>query len=94
MRGQYAIQTHFSSQILEAGGAADELARSSRYALVKNNCAKNMLNMGTVNLHDNSSWAVSGLSTEVEACIGNVTVTCLVYGDDKLLCTKQIKRGE
>ena len=34
-----------------------------------------MLNVGTRNLHDDSSWAVSHHSTQVEACSGDVTVT-------------------
>ena len=61
--------------VLEAGGAPDELARGSRRAQAKINGAKDMLNVGTGNLHDDSSWAVSHHSTQVEACSGDVTVT-------------------
>ena len=63
------------SKVLDAGGARDELARSSRRTQAKNNGARDMLNVGTGNLHDGSSWVVSHHSTQVEGCSGDVTVT-------------------
>ena len=63
------------SKVPEAGRAPDELARGLRHAQAKNNRARDMLNVGTGNLHDNSSWAVLHHSTQVEACSGDVTVT-------------------
>ena len=51
------------SKVLEAGGARDELARISRRTQVKNNRVRDMLNLGTGNLYDGSSWVVSHHST-------------------------------
>ena len=63
------------SKVPEAGGDPDELARGSRHAPAKNNGARDLLNVGTGNLHDNSSGAVLHHSTQVEACTGDVKVT-------------------
>ena len=63
------------SKVLEAGGASDELARGSRRAQANNNGTGDMLNIGTGNLHNESSFAVSHHSIQVKACSGDVMVT-------------------
>ena len=53
-----------------------------------------MLNVGTRNLNDHSSWAVSHHSTEVEACSGDVTVTIGLWRRQVVTYrTKKDRRG-